>query len=111
MQDNKKDIEYLKNTLAAGGFKVYCILRHVSASGMLRVIDLYTIKDNRPVWLSGTVATVMNWKLDNKYNGGIRVNGCGMDMGFHLVNSLSVELYCPDKYEHDEAYKLSSEWI
>jgi hypothetical protein len=43
--------------------------------------------------------------------GGICESGCGMDMGFHIVNSLSCELFCPDKYDHDSAYALKQEWL
>lgn len=42
---------------------------------------------------------------------GLVVNGCGMDMGFHLVNNLSMHLFCPEKYTHEGAYALKHEWI
>ena len=28
----------------------------------------------------------------NKNNGGIRIGGCGMDMGFHVLNNLQYRL-------------------
>lgn len=65
---------------------VYGIVRHVSASGMQRRIDLYTIKDNAPIYLSGIAANVLDWKLSDK--GGVIVRGCGMDMVFHFATSM-----------------------
>jgi len=71
---------------------VYAIIRHVSASGMSRIIDFYVIKDERPYWLSGCISMVTGFKLD-KSDRGLRVYGCGMDMAYHVVSSLSEELY------------------
>lgn len=65
---------------------IYGIVRSVSASGMSRRIDLYVIKDNRPVYLSGYAANVLGWKLSDK--GGVTVQGCGMDMIFHFATSM-----------------------
>lgn len=90
--------------------RIYTVLRHVSASGMSRSIDMLVIQDGKPRNITGTVNRVMGWKFDNKH-GGTKVSGCGMDMGFHLVNSLSMRLYCPNKYDHDSAYYLKQEWI
>ena len=84
------------------------ILRHVSASGMSRDISLY-YKDTNITYLAG-VAMGDNVKSSNGFNA-IRVSGCGMDMGFHLVYGLSITLFCSDKYDHDSAYKLKQEWL
>lgn len=89
---------------------VYTVIRHVSSSGMSRSIDLFVFRDNKPVSLTWLCQNVMGWKFDRK-NGGIKVSGCGMDMGFHLVNNLSMRLYCPDKYDHDAAYRLKHRWL
>jgi len=99
------------------GSTVYCVMRHVSQSGMQRRIDLYTIlyaKMNgkrRPYmqYLSGYAADLLGTRRSDK--GGIVVNGCGMDMGFHLVYELSMALFCPTKYDHDAAYALNYQWL
>jgi len=38
----------------------------------------------------------------------LRVGGCGMDMGFHIVYSLSLALYGS---ANDGGYTLSQEWL
>lgn len=93
------------------GDTVYTVLRHVSASGMSRRIDLYAIKDGRMQYLSGHAAGVMGWRLPDKP--GIVVGGCGMDMGFHLVYSLSYALFkdSPPEGHKDGGYALRHEWI
>jgi membrane protease subunit (stomatin/prohibitin family) len=86
--------------------RVYSILRHVSASGMSRRIDFYCIRDNRPVWLSYDIARALDYKQSDK--GGLVVGGCGMDMGFHVVYTLSSVLY---GHTNDGGYILKQEWI
>ena len=93
------------------GDTVYTVLRHVSTSGMSRRIDLYTVRDNRPQYLSGYAATVTGWRLHD--NGGIVVGGCGMDMGFHLVYTLSSILFRDNPIEgrNHSGYELRHEWL
>jgi hypothetical protein len=82
--------------LVKPGERVYCVLRHVSASGMQRRIDFYTIgEDKRPIYLSGYIATALGMRRHDKQ--GLVVNGCGMDMGFHVVYELARTLW-PDGY-------------
>lgn len=70
------------------------ILRHVTASGMGRSISVISPADCEDVtWL---VSRATGDKLDHK-RGGIKVGGCGMDMGFALVYNLSRALY-PDGF-------------
>jgi hypothetical protein len=73
------------------GSTVYTVLRHVSSSGMQRRIDMYAIVDNEPRYLSMLAADAMGDRLHK--DGGIIVNGCGMDMGFHLVCNLGATLW------------------
>lgn len=100
----------LRETLKHGD-TVYTVLRHVSASGMSRRIDLYTMRDNRPQYLSGYASILTGWKLHD--NGGIIVGGCGMDMGFHLVYTLSAILFRDDPIEGrtHSGYELRHQWL
>lgn len=66
---------------------VYGIIRHVSASGMSRDIDLYVIKDNQMIYLTGYASTVLDYPMSK--NRGMKVCGCGMDMVFHCVSSIA----------------------
>lgn len=101
------------------GDKIYTVLRAVSASGMTRRIDVYAIVDNAPVYLSGYASHVLGWRLSNKR--GIICEGGGMDMGFHLVYSLSSRLWpngTPEPHgtrngEPDSSggYALKQEWL
>jgi len=73
------------------GTTVYTNVLHTSKSGMTRDISLYVVIDGNIVTISGFVARVLGNQFRN--NGGVRVGGCGMDMGFHLVHSLSYALH------------------
>jgi hypothetical protein len=66
--------------------KVYGIVRKVSASGMSRNIDLYVIRNNEMVYLTGCAAKILGWKLAK--DRGMVVSGCGMDLVFHTVSTL-----------------------
>ena len=88
--------------------ELFTILRHVSSSGMTRHISIKYIKNGQLMDLTWHAARVLDWSLVDGFNRAIKVGGCGMDMGFHLVYSLSCALYGSD---HDNAYKLKQNWI
>jgi len=91
-----KDVTSARETFARYDLKpgdtVYTVLRHVSASGMQRAIDLYIIRDNMPLRLTWLVAVVLDMTYSRKREG-LVVNGCGMDMGWHVVYELSYALF------------------
>jgi hypothetical protein len=87
---------------------IYTVLRHVSASGMSRDISLKTVQDGELIDITYTAAEALGEKV--KYKNSfrvIRVGGVGMDMGFHLVYSLSSVLY---SNEERSGYKVSQVW-
>lgn len=69
------------------GQTIYTILRSVSRSGMTRTISLVYFVDNEPLYLDYTVSKILGLKMAK--DGGIKVNGAGMDMGFYLVDSFA----------------------
>ncbi|WP_159795690.1 hypothetical protein [Puerhibacterium puerhi] len=80
------------------GATVRVIIRHVSASGMMRTISPVVVVGDSVRDLSGLVARAgIGFREDSKRYG-LRVGGAGMDMGFHLVYSLSSALY-PDGFK------------
>lgn len=106
------DRELLKKTLASSQFKVYTILRHVSRSGMTRWISLIVFdkKTGELLDISYQAAKILKWSFDiNRH--AVKVSGCGMDMGFHLVYSLSRELYHQKGKTKDAGYKLKQNWL
>lgn len=76
------------------GDTVYCILRHVSASGMNRTIQLVKIDGGEPAFLGWNAAKALGYRYDEKREG-VKIGGCGMDMGFALVSELGRVLF-PD---------------
>ena len=101
--------DYFKDTRTA-----YTILRSVSASGMTRHISLVVAGVNDEgkadlydiTWLA---AHAMDEKVQER-NGHrtIKVNGAGMDMGFHLVYNLSSVLF---HGEERAGYKIKQAWL
>jgi len=90
------------------GDTVYSVLRHVSQSGMQRRIDFYAIgEDRRPLYLTGYMEAIGLGKRHAKKDGLI-VNGCGMDMGCHLVMNLSRALF--KDYDRPD-YVLNHSWL
>src|SRR3989304_5798546 len=76
------------------GTTVYTVLRHVSQSGMFRIIDMQIKTETGisriPPYLLDDVG--FYYKQD-KREAGYRVSGCGMDMGFAIVYDLARILY------------------
>jgi hypothetical protein len=95
------------------GSRIYLILRSVSRSGTSRVISPYrfitTGKKNEvsPDPLECDVAQVLGYRLSD-HPEGIKVAGCGMDMGFALVYALSQALYGA---ENRGGYALTHCWL
>ena len=76
-QDREEALADLRAYLHPGD-TVYTILRHVSRSGMYRVIDLLVIRDNQPRRISWQAAQVLEG-YDTKHEG-CKASGTGMDM-------------------------------
>lgn len=104
---------------------IYTVLRHVSTSGMFRRIDVYAIRDNKPLYLSGLVEELCQYKRD-RHKEGLRVGGCGMDMGFAVVYGFSGQVFPngfryrkgeghrngdPSSRDLDGGYALRQQWI
>jgi hypothetical protein len=95
---------------------IYTFLRHVSKSGMSRDITLKIVdKDGTLRDITYTAALALSEKpRDNYGRRVIRVHGCGMDMGFHVVYALSWALYATGDLATDNAnrvgYQISHEW-
>lgn len=113
------------------GDKVYTVIRSVSKSGMSRCMDVYAFPKNQKGecekrYLTGFCASlgIGTQSLEMWRRGdGMRVSGCGMDMGFHVVYTLGRMLW-PEgngKFvtgrngdrgaETDGGYLLKQEWI
>jgi|7_EtaG_2_1085326.scaffolds.fasta_scaffold91805_2 hypothetical protein len=73
------------------GDTIYTTLDHVSASGMMRHITAHVIKKNRPIMLNYAISVITDTPMTDR--GSLKIGGCGMDMGFHVVYSLSYCLY------------------
>lgn len=82
------------------GSTVYTVMTHRSRSGMRRSIKLVipaTVSNRHGehagvVDVSWAVARAVGWRFDRD-NGGVIIDGAGMDMGFHAVYSLSRTLF------------------
>ena len=111
--EREKNREYLTSPDSYNiqpGEKVYTILKHVSQSGMYRVVDLYVIHDNRPIRITYSACAATGMKYDRRHEG-MGVGGCGTDVGFEAVYNLSIALFCNGTYDHDAAYSLKQEWL
>lgn len=80
-------IQHLRSVLKPGD-TVYTVLRHCSRSGMSRSISACIGEGSEITDITYWAATAMGDRLDAK-NGGVKMGGCGMDMGFALVYNLS----------------------
>jgi len=78
------------------GSTVWTTVKHVSRSGMSRVIDARVIQNDEPQWLSGYIARAGLFPFDPKRDA-LRVDGTGMDMTFLVTYRLAQALY-PDGF-------------
>lgn len=90
---------------------VYTVLRHVSSSGMSRDISLKMVAKNGALRDITYLACIAMGEKPKDKNGNrvVRVGGCGMDMGFHVVYNLSYSLYRDEGLDR-AGYVLRHEW-
>ena len=110
------DVAYAREQLLthylSEGDTVYTVLRSVSSSGMSRKISLKVAKDGKILDLTYYASILLDWPLV-EVNGSraLRVGGCGMDMGFHTVYSLSRVLFRVEgQISPDAGYVLNHNW-
>jgi len=86
----------------------WTILKWVSGSGMSRDMKVCTNYEERVIDITWYVSRASSVGQLKERNGQrvVRVGGCGMDMGFHLVYSLSLSLY-----GLEGGYKIRHEWL
>lgn len=94
-REKQEALDRLREWMPAGS-TVYCVLRHVSRSGMQRRIGVVVMTPEGPRHLNYAVGSVLGLRVTERGDG-VVVNGCGMDMGWHLVYSLSRALW-PDGF-------------
>ena len=120
---SQKQIDEARNELRAilkPGDTVYTKLQHCSKSGMMRVIDLFVIRDNEPLRITWQACKATNTAYNEKHEG-MRMDGCGMDMGFAAVYSLGYALWpkgTPEPHgtrngeqDSDGGYALKHRWL
>lgn len=90
-QERQEAIKRLRQVIKPGE-TLHTVLRHVSKSGMSRSISIIQVKGGKTHDWSYLVAKAIGEKIDQNHDG-IKISGCGMDMGFALVYQLSAVLY------------------
>ena len=118
-EEKQEALERLKEWIKKGD-TLHTTVRHVSRSGMMRHISVKHLKatDNpeRPVNVSNYdyhIARVLDLPEAPNYQG-VKIGGCGMDMGFHLVYSLSRALFKDEpkgEGDRDHGYWINQEWL
>ena len=97
----EKELAYLRGILKPGS-EVYTQVHSVAKSGMSRTMSLHVVIDGRICGITYSTAVALG--ENTQKDGTIRVHGCGMDMGFHIVYTLSRRLF-PDGFVPAEAGK------
>ncbi len=107
--DRDEAITYLRAKLKPGD-ALHTTVTNVARSGMSRTIRVFLIRDGEAQDISGYVANAVGFSRDHK-RGGLRLAGCGMDMGFEAVYQLSSVLFpkgfrcagkrCPSNDHHN----------
>lgn len=90
--------------------RLYTVLRHVSKSGMTRDISVMAVtNDGQTYNISYHAGILLGWSVrDALGSRAVRVSGCGMDMGFHLVYTLSHYLF---NGQERAGYVIRHEWL
>ena len=121
--EKQESLERLKSWIRKGD-TLHTTVRNVSRSGMMRYITTRHLKpvhgehgDQKiDVSISNYdyhIARVLDLPEAPNYQG-VKIGGCGMDMGFHLVYSLSRALFKDEpkgEGDRDHGYWINQEWL
>lgn len=111
-QEREESIALLREQFPKGA-TVWTILSHVSRSGMLRHIRVIQLEamsgpdgtaEAWPRYWTYHVHRALGFPITSKGEDALKVSGCGMDMGFHVAETLSRVLY-------GESYALKHRWL
>jgi hypothetical protein len=112
MAYTKKAIQESKDSLTTNYLKpgdtVFMSLSRVSRSGMSRIIKCYTEELYN---ISFDVAHAVDCPFVDGMTGGVRISGCGMDMGLALADMLSYALFGKPVDQGDNSGGLKYKWI
>ena len=106
-RERKQELIKLLKSYFKKDSTAFCNLKNVSKNGDYRNIQILSCKKNRIYNLSYAVAELCGFTFKSNTNS-VGVKGGGMDMGFHIVNTLSHYLYSTK--ERGEYY-INSQWI
>lgn len=104
--DRAEAIEKLRSILLPGE-TLHTILRSVSQSGMSRVISVVKVTDDGDIRvLDGLIESAGLYKRtpSSSRHDGLKVGGCGMDMGFAVVYDVSQAVF-------NDGYALKQRWL
>ena len=79
-------LAHLRSVLKPGA-EVFTQLRHVSKSGMTRWLDVYTVIDGSIRNITWDVCAAADFTFCSRRHA-LKIEGCGMDMGFQAVYCL-----------------------
>ena len=104
--ERDEQIEHLRKWYPKGS-TVYTILRHVSRSGMRRTIGVvsFCMDDGKVIDRHPNYATsIVCGMPEDRQRSGVKINGCGMDMGFEIAYRIGQAIY-------GDGYALSHRWL
>ena len=101
--DKAEDVARFYCNYLHGQTTIWVLCRHVSSAGATRVLSFFVVKDNTIICIDWFLQDFLGYKSHKKFDG-VVVKGCGMDMGFHVVYSLSRKLY-------DDGYRFKHRWL
>lgn len=99
-------IEKLREIIKPGD-TLYTVLRHVSSSGMSRVISVVSVSPDGDIrnldYLISQLGHYRRTPISAKHDG-LKVGGAGMDMGFAVVYDVSHTVF-------NDGYALKQRWL
>lgn len=107
------NIRYARKVCPIGS-DIYVQRHHISPSGMTHALSFYVVTKTGLSCIDDLIHDIAGYSFDSRH-GGLRVRGCGMDMGFAVVYNFSGEVYRGSRSKkiapRREGYALKSRWL
>ena len=104
-EEKKHIVEEAKlrlDNLINKGDTIYSIVKHTSTSDRTRSIAFYIVKDNEIMDITWYISQAFDYPMHK--SGGLNISGSSMDLGFHVVETIS-------RIKFNESYAINHQWL
>ncbi len=88
----RTDAADMLRNLCPENASIYAVRLHTAKSGATHDVTFFVVSEGRAVGIDWLICRILGLHI-SPVNSGVRIKGGGMDMAYHVIDSLSRALY------------------